>query len=105
MTHCILSQYATNKGINIGERDIRAWQKELEKLHKVMAMQPRLLIYLISEHKRRDLSYVMFLKKKIYGLIKEGGGRIRQAPATFDAKGKYNTPNRIHTGSGVLMHY
>ena len=74
MTHCILLQYATKKGINIGERDIRSCQKELDKLHKIMDMQPRLYRDMTDEHKRRDISYVMFLKKKRYGLTKEGGG-------------------------------
>ena len=74
MTHYLLSQYGTKKGIKIfDEHGTRVAQKEIEQLHNRKAIKPRLSIDMTVEHKIRTVSYIMLLKEKRYGLIKGRG--------------------------------
>ena len=57
VTHYLLSQYGTKKGIKLfGERGMRAIRKELEQLHGRKAIQPRLTRDQTDEQKIRYLS-------------------------------------------------
>ena len=70
----LLSQYGIKKGIQIlGERVVRAFQKDLEQLHNRKVIQPRLSTDLAVEHKIKALSYLILTKDKIYVLIKGRG--------------------------------
>ena len=72
VNHYLLSQYVKKKGIKLfGECGMRAARKELEKIHYRKLIKPRLPIDLSSEQKRICLPYLMFIKERKYGPLKE----------------------------------
>ena len=61
------------------EHCVRAVRKDPEQLHKRKVIQPRFQRDMTSEQKRRSLSYLMFIKEKIYESIK-GRGCVDSRP-------------------------
>ena len=73
-THYLLSQYVMKKVVKLfGECGVMSVKKDTEKLQERKVIKPRLPRDLTGEQKRRSLSYLMFLKEKIYGSIKGRG--------------------------------
>jgi hypothetical protein len=69
----VLTQYDLKRGIQVfGEAAVKAVLLELQNLHDRKVMVPRNANELSATEKRAALDYLMFLKEKRNGLIKDG---------------------------------
>ena len=105
LIHYLLSQNETKKGIKpFCERCVREVHMELENLHGRKVIKLRLPIYMTAEQKIRSLSYLMFLKEKIYGSIKGRGCAYCSSQLLWMKKRRHNIPNGINKGPAVTMY-
>ena len=103
----MLTQHSLKKGIKMfGEAGISAVIDELKQLHSREVLEPKMRDELTIDERNNALRYLMFLKQKNSGQIKDiGCADGRPQHKYMSTKKKYKLTNSSHGITNVVMHH